>query len=58
MKTRNSKQLESFTAFCKANPSMRFWQALNSWAELPNLVVMDVEGKIARDTFYWEGKNK
>lgn len=57
-KSRNSKLLAEFTKFCEENPDLRFWQALNAWAELPNLVVMDIEGKIARDTFYWESKNK
>lgn len=56
--SKNQKLLESFTAYCKQYPELRFWQALNNWSELPNLVVMDVEGKTARDTYYWEGKNK
>jgi len=35
MSTRNSKALESFTAYCVANPDQRFWQALTNWSGLP-----------------------
>jgi hypothetical protein len=55
--SKNKKLLAEFTTFCEEHPELRFWQALNAWAELPNLVVMNVEGKTARDTFYWENKN-
>jgi len=56
--SKNKKLVIDFVKFCKQHPELRFWQALNAWAELPNLVVMDIEGKMARDTFYFEDKNK
>lgn len=56
--SKNWKLASDFMEFCLEHPELRFWQALNAWAELPNLVVMDIEGKIARDTFYWTKKNK
>ena len=56
--SKNNKLLLSFTKYCLRHPEMRFWQALNNWSELPNLVVMNINGKIARDTFYWTKKNK
>jgi len=31
-KTRNSKILNDFVAYCKANPELRFWQALRNWS--------------------------
>lgn len=54
---KNSKLLADFTKFCEEHPDLRFWQALNAWAELPNLVVVDVNGKIVKDTFYWENRD-
>lgn len=55
--SKNSELLGSFVRYCLENPEMRFWQALNNWSGVPNLVVMDINGKMVRDTFYWENRN-
>jgi len=60
-KTRNSKLLASFTAYCNEYPEQRFWQALLNWSgfafiykgndkpmPLPNYL---------EDTFYFEEKD-
>jgi hypothetical protein len=59
--TRNSELLEEFTRYCKANPSMRFWQALTNWAKLPylgwsNKYTCDKCG--FTDLWHAEGKNQ
>jgi len=41
MKTRNSEVLASFVAYCNANPSLRFWQALLNWSGLPFILISD-----------------
>ena len=59
---RNQETLESFAAFCQANPSMRFWQALLCWSgqsyilfsHFPPKQIKDNVG--LEDTFYREGK--
>lgn len=59
MRTRNSEVLESFVAYCKANPSQRFWQALRNWSSYNFIYVSDLGvGNKIQDTFYWEGKDK
>lgn len=59
MKTRNSEVLRSFVDFCEANPSLRFWQALLAWSELPCICACETPaGDNAQDTFHWEGRNK
>lgn len=30
---KSQKTLESFTAYCKAHPDERFWQALRNWSK-------------------------
>ncbi len=59
--TRNSKVLADFTAYCRAHPEERFWQALRNWAGFPFIHASKynvVEGTtILHDTFYWEGRN-
>lgn len=60
METRNSKLLESFTAYCKMYPELRFWQALRGWAGVGFIFVSDtlyVGDKNVKDTFYWENKD-
>ena len=52
--TRNSLALASFTAYCRLNPDMRFWQALRNWCGWPFVLVSD-GGERTVDTFYWEG---
>jgi len=37
--THNSAVLASFVAYCKANPSQRFWQALYNWSGVPYVLV-------------------
>lgn len=67
--SKNEKLLESFTAYCKMYPELRFWQALRGWAEVSFLITSDTppheimdsvnaihEPKL-EDTFYWEDKN-
>jgi len=56
MENKNQKLLESFTAYCKANPNLRFWQALRSWAEVSRVMIED-KGMVI-DTFYFEDKLK
>jgi hypothetical protein len=62
--TRNSKVLEDFTAYCRANPSERFWQALRNWADLGNWILATDDFNVAmmrnlvKDTFYLEGRNE
>ena len=51
------KLLESFTAYCKQYPDMRFWQALRNWAEFAFIHATDSNGD-SQDTFYWENKNE
>ncbi len=54
---KNKKQLESFTKYCKENPSQRFFQALRNWIQITInkkwnwLCVSD--GEKTEDTFYW-----
>lgn len=56
--SKNQKQLESFTAHCKAFPDERFWQALRNWAEVPFIAkgFQTKEGIAWEDTFYEENK--
>ena len=64
LKEMKSKSLlESFTAYCRANPDQRFWQALRNWAGWPFIFVAKDypigENVIwnGEDTFYWEHAN-
>lgn len=51
--TRNSKDLESFTAYCNANPTQRFWQALRNWAKVESIWIRR-KGELPLDTFHIE----
>lgn len=56
--TRNSAVLASFVAYCKANPDMRFWQALRNWSKYSFILVSSeppADDSNMKDTFYWEG---
>jgi len=59
---RNAKTLDSFVTYCKANPELRFWQALRNWAGF-NFIYASDEARDygyrvnAHDTFYWAGRN-
>ena len=59
----NQKLLDEFTAYCKANPSMRFWQALRNWSGFSAIYAVpvnnahfDAPGSLL-DTFYWRGRD-
>ncbi len=58
---RNEVALESFTKFCKAHPTLRFWQALSVWVNKSVFVTDEppslVERVTMQDTFFWEGKD-
>ena len=65
MKSRNETTLQDFVDFCRANPSLRFWQALAAWEGSGSYIyVSKVSPMIANeggyygfdDTFYREGK--
>ncbi len=49
--------LADFMAYCEANPSMRFWQALRNWSGYSFILAVPVGSELDYDTFYWEGKN-
>lgn len=36
---RNAETLASFVAYCEANPSQRFWQALLNWSKMPYILI-------------------
>ena len=56
--SKNSRQLASFTEYCREHPEQRFFQALRNWIQETHdpkwnwLLVSD--GKETRDTFHWE----
>lgn len=51
--SKNEKLLKSFTNYCKANPKLRFWQALINWAGFDISKVTISDGKITyKDLFY------
>jgi predicted nucleotidyltransferase len=52
--------LNSFTEYCKANPDLRFWQALRNWSEFSFIYVSDIykEDENLKDTFYFENKKQ
>ena len=55
--SRNEKTLAAFTAYCKARPTLRFWQALVAWSGF-NFVWVGYEADtITFDTFNFEGRN-
>ena len=57
--TRNSEVLADFVAYCQANPTMRFWQALRNWSGYHNIIaetILPDSSRSLKDTFHWEGK--
>ena len=60
--SKNEKTLESFATYCKANPELRFWQALRAWAGVSFILTasgLNMEnGKFEgiEDTYYKNGK--
>jgi len=57
MKNKNAKQIKSFTKYCEANPSQRFWQALRNWADVPFLYQL-TENEELKDTFFLDEPKK
>ena len=60
--SKNEKTLASFVAYCKANPGLRFWQALRNWSGFNFVCVRtsppwDDWGSNCVDTFEWKGRN-
>jgi len=53
---KSQKLLESFTAYCKMYPELRFWQALRNWCNYNFIYVGNEPGKILEDTFYWRDR--
>lgn len=51
------KELEALTAYMKAHPQLRFWQALRNWAGY-NFILVANKGDWSdrTDTFYWKDK--
>ena len=51
---------EDFLRYVKANPTLRFWQALLAWSELGYIVHMPSKTEPSKweDTFYWQGKRQ
>jgi hypothetical protein len=57
MATRNEEPLQSFSAFCQANPDLRFWQALRAWSGYGAVFVADDSDATGlKNTFSWEGR--
>jgi hypothetical protein len=57
--SRNSEVLEDFVAYCKAQPDLRFWQALSAWSKVPYILASNTNGiEGTEDTFYWEGRDQ
>jgi len=58
--TRNSAALADFTAYCRANPEQRFWQALKNWSGWGKILAaytrQDWDWMYYKDTYGWEGK--
>lgn len=61
---RSQEALDSFVAYCNANPEQRFWQALRNWSRFDFILgfngdifdLMDAySGFPVTDTFHIEG---
>jgi hypothetical protein len=63
MANKNKKILDSFVAYCKEYPEMRFWQALRNWCGASFIGYSRDSFKPAgqppeyEDTFYWNQKD-
>lgn len=51
MESKNQKLLESFSAYCKKYPELRFWQAIRNWSGAKFIGVGHEEDDYI-DTFY------
>jgi hypothetical protein len=56
---KSQQLLESFVAYCNANPELRFWQALRNWCGwnvvlVSNTLPMEIDREDLFDTFSWE----
>ncbi len=47
LKSKNADKLASFTAYCVANPSQRFWQALCNWSK-SSYIYRQKKGNVAQ----------
>lgn len=59
--SKNQILLGSFTAYCKAHPDERFWQALRNWCGWGFILVarnLRAVTDDTADTFYWEETKK
>lgn len=58
--SKSEKLLESFIVYCKANPELRFWQALRNWSGFSFIYVSNAfkDDRELQDTFYFEDKDK
>lgn len=54
---KNKTVLDNFIAYCRANPELRFWQALANWSKAHCIYKVNEYG-IQEDTFYFEGKDR
>jgi len=52
-----SEMIDDFAAYCKANPSQRFWQALRNWSGHNFILVSKKNEGDTQDTFHWHGKS-
>lgn len=53
---KRDRMVESFAAYCRANPSQRFWQALRNWSGHNFILVSQKNEGDTQDTFHWRGK--
>lgn len=63
-KTRNSEVLADFVAYCEANSTQRFWQALCNWSGASHILASEIVSpmevrkiKEIHDTWHWEHRN-
>jgi hypothetical protein len=55
---RNAETLESFIRYARANPDMRFWQAVRNWSGQPFILASgDLPTGNQQDTFQWKGRD-
>ena len=62
MQSKNSETLKYFIRFCKANPSLRFWQALRAWSGAKMIMYLHQDKEIGdpaeySDTFNWHTRD-
>jgi hypothetical protein len=60
--SRNGRVLASFVAYCRANPDLRFYQALLNWSGRKGILAFveedgSVDTKYIEDTYGWVTKD-